>query len=144
MERRMLFMVLGAVAVTSLLPAQTEGYENLLGVWRGQFQELPAVALTITDEGGKLSGAILLYLIKKSSSMSEPTTATPGVPEPLLTLKFDGHALEFTVSHRRAHPPRTLSDPPAHFRLTVTGPDKAELVNEGENSGPAVVLVRDK
>jgi hypothetical protein len=144
MERRMLLVVLGAVAVTSLLPAQTDGYEKLLGVWRGQFQDLPAVVLTITDEGGRLSGAILFYLVKKSSSMSEPTTSTPGNPEPLLTLKFDGHALEFEVSHRRAHPPRTLSDPPAHFRLTLTAPDKAELVNETESSGPSVVLVRDK
>ena len=144
MERRMLLFVLGSVAVTSLLPAQTDGYQSLLGVWRGQFQDLPAVVLTITDEGGKLSGAILFYLIKRGSSMSEPTSATPGIPEPLLTLKFDGHVLEFEVSHRRSHPPRTLSDPPVHFRLTLTSPDKAELVNESETSGPSVVLVRDK
>jgi hypothetical protein len=104
---------------------------------------LPAVTLNITDEGGGLSGAVLFYLIKRSSTMSEPTTSTPGIPEPLFNPRVDGQSLVFEVSHRRAHPPKTLSDPPVHFRLKLLDQDKAELVNETENSGPGLVLTRD-
>jgi hypothetical protein len=104
---------------------------------------LPAVTLNITDEGGGLSVAVVFYLIKKSSVMSEPTTSTPGPPEPLFKPRVDGNTLVFEVSHRRAHPPGTLSDPPAHFRLKLLDHDKAELVNESESSGPAIVLTRE-
>jgi hypothetical protein len=106
-------------------------------------ETLPAVTLNITDEGGGLSGAVLFYLIKKSSVMSEPTTATPGLPEPLFNPRLEGQSLVFEVSHRRAHPPRTLSDPPVHFRLKLIDQNKAELVNEGESSGTGVVLTRE-
>ena len=142
MERRMFLVLLGAVALTSFLPAQTNGYEKLLGVWRGQMENLPAVTLTLTDEGGRLSGAILFYLLRRNS-VNEPYTSSPGIPEPLFRLKFDGRTLEFEVSHRHAHPPRTLSDPPVRFRLTLTAPDKAELVNENESSGPGLGLTRE-
>ena len=111
----------------------------LVGVWRAQMNNLPYVTLTITDESGSLSGAALFYLLTRSDA-NGPSTATPGDPEPLLNLKFDGKALVFQISHRRSHPPRTLSDPPSSFRLTLTGPDKAEVANE--NEGPGIVVVR--
>lgn len=115
----------------------------LVGVWRGQMDDLPAVTLTITDEGGGLSGAILFYLHRRTT-VNDPYTSTPGIPEPLLNPTFDGKSLAFQVSHRHAHPPRTLHDPPVRFRLTLTGPDKGELVNEDEGSGPGLPIVREK
>lgn len=138
------FWLAGVIVTACTLSAQTNGSDKLVGVWRGQFEVLPAVTLNITNEGGGLAGAVLFYLIKRSSSMSEPTTSTPGIPEPLFHPKFDGNTLTFEVSHRHAHPPRTSSDPPAHFRLTLTDPDTAELVNESEPSSAPVVLHRDK
>ncbi len=142
MKGRMLLIV-GVTAMTCALRAQTTGGERFVGVWRGQMEILPAVTLNITDEGGALSGAVLFYLIKRSSVMSEPTTSTPGVPEPLFNPNLEGQSLVFEVSHRRAHPPGTLSDPPVHFRLKLLDHDKAELVNESESSGPGVVLTRE-
>ena len=142
MRGRMLLIV-GLMAIACALQSQTKGSDRFVGVWRGQMEILPAVTLNITDEGGGLSGAVLFYLIKKSSTMSEPTTSTPGVPEPLFNPRVEGQSLVFEVSHRRAHPPKTLSDPPVHFRLKLLDQDKAELVNETENSGPAVVLTRE-
>jgi hypothetical protein len=143
MKGRIFLLVLSGAAMACTLCAQTSGSERFVGVWRGQMETLPAVTLNITDEGGGLSGAVLFYLIKKSSVMSEPTTATPGLPEPLFNPRLEGQSLVFEVSHRRAHPPRTLSDPPVHFRLKLIDQDKAELVNEGESSGTSVVLIRD-
>lgn len=107
--------------------------EPLVGVWRGQMGGLPTVVLTITNEGGSLSGAVLFYF-QKRKSVDDPWTATPGLPEPLFNLRFDGKTLQFDVSHRRAHPPMTLSDPPSHFHLTLKGPNAAGLVNETESS----------
>jgi hypothetical protein len=144
MRYRIISLVLGTMTMACALSAQTNGNEGLVGVWQGQMDTLPAVTLTVTDEGGGLSGAVVFYLIKRSSTMSEPTTSTPGAPEPLLNLKRKGSVLEFEVSHRRAHPPKTLSDPPVHFHLKLTGPDRSELVNESEASSPALVLIREK
>jgi len=121
---------------------------RLTGVWRGQMDGMPAVTLVVTDEGGELQGAILFYLIRRDKP-GEPPTVTPGIPEPIFHPAFDGRTLAFEVSHRRAHPPRTLSDPPVSFRLTLTGPNQAEFANESEKGpadesgkGPAFVIVR--
>jgi hypothetical protein len=143
MKSETFWPVLGLVAMAFVLHGQTSGSEWFVGVWRGQMDGLPAVTLNITDEGGRLSGAVVFYLIKRSSVMSEPTTSTPGPPEPLFNPRMEGNALVFEVSHRRAHPPATLADPPVHFRLKLIDVDKAELVNEMENSDSRAVLIRE-
>jgi hypothetical protein len=112
----------------------------ILGVWRAQMDGLPALTLVVTDESGSLSGAVLFWLHMRKT-VNDPYTATPGLPEPIFHPQFDGTTLTFQVSHRRAHPPRTLSDPPVTFTLKLTGPNQAELANKSER-GPTVALVR--
>lgn len=107
---------------------------SLAGVWRGQMDHSPAIVLTLTNESGTLSGAVLFYFHMRAN-VNEPYTVTPGIPEPIFKPKFDGKTIAFEVSHRRAHPPGSLSDPPVRFHLTLTGPDKALLVNEDEGGG---------
>jgi hypothetical protein len=121
--------------------AQTSTQSPFVGVWRGQVDHLPGVDLVITDEGGILHGGILFYFHTRTD-VNASYTSTPGLPEPMFDLKEDGHTLKFEVSHRRAHPPRTLHDPPMTFQLNLTGTDRAELMNETEGDGPAVVLIR--
>ena len=114
----------------------------IVGVWRAQADGLPFVTLTFTDEGGKLEGAVLFYLHRREPGGKE--TSTPGIPEPLLNPQFDGRSATFAVSHRRAHPPASLSTPPVHFRMNLADANHASLVNESEPSeaGPSVVLVK--
>jgi hypothetical protein len=114
----------------------------VVGVWRAQMEGLPGITLTVTDEGGNLSGAVLFYLHRREPG--QPVTATPGVPEPLFHPQFDGNTLTFQVSHRRAHPPGSLQDGPVTFRLMLDGAGNAALVNESENDpkAPAFVLVK--
>ena len=100
---------------------------------------IAAVTLTITNEGGRLAGAVLFYLLRRDEKGT--SSSSPGIPEPLLNPTFDGKVLTFQVSHCRAHPPRTLTDPPVNFRLTLTGTNKGEFVNKDEDS-PAIQLVR--
>jgi len=98
------------------------------------------MSLTVSDEIGGLSGAILFYFHMRKTA-NDPYTSTPGIPEPIFNPTFDGQTLTFQVSHRRAHPPRTLSDPPVSFRLVLKGPNRAELINANEK-GPTVIMTR--
>lgn len=125
-------------------PASQATGSVFIGVWRGQTDGLPAVVLNITNESGELSGAALFYLHERKT-VNEPYISTPGIPEPVFKLRPSGRVLQFEISHRRAHPPRTLHDPPVRFRLTMTGPDRAELVlqpAENRAAGPALEMVR--
>lgn len=114
---------------------------KFVGVWRGEFDGLPGVDIVISDEGGQMAGGILFYLHLRRD-VNSPYTSKPGLPEPTLGMKLDGNTLSFQVSHRRAHSPGSLADPPDHFHLSLTEPGKAVLVNESEGGGPTLVLVR--
>ena len=114
---------------------------RFVGVWRGQFDGLPGVDIGISDEGGEFTGAILFYLHTRPD-VNSPWTAKAGPPGPMFNMKIEGDTLQFRVSHNGAHPPRTLHDPPVSFRLVLTGPDKATLMNDAESSGPPMVMTR--
>ena len=83
-------------------PADPTGTSDaaVIGIWRCQMEGLPAVTLTVTDEGGSLTGAVLFYLHRREPG--QPVTATPGVPEPLFHPSFDGKTLTFQVKIGRA------------------------------------------
>jgi hypothetical protein len=119
--------------------------EQLVGVWNADTDGLPAATVVLTDEGGSLTGAIMFYVHRRETPDKE-YTATPGLPEPMFNLNFDGEALTFQVSHRRAHPPVTLPDPPVTLRLKLLGKNaagqmQAELTNLSERS-PAAIAIR--
>ncbi len=140
-----LAVLLCAAVQAQNAPAATPD-SAITGVWRGQMDNMPAVTLTITDEGGKLSGAVLFFLHERAT-VNDPWTSMPATAaEPILNPMFDGKTLRFMVSHKRAHPPRTLNDPPSHFHLTLTGPNQAALENETESgpgdTGPGLPMVR--
>jgi hypothetical protein len=120
-------------------PSETANYAPIVGIWRCEMDGLPAVTLTVTDESGSLSGAVLFYLHRRDPG--KPVTATPGVPEPLFNPKFEGKSLKFQVSHRRAHPPGSLQDAPVSFELKLAGDGKAELMNESERDPTAPVFM---
>lgn len=119
--------------------SQIQGLTKFVGVWRGQFEGLPEASIVVSDEGGQVTGAILFYFHSRPN-VNSPWTAKPGLPEPMFDMKLDGSTLKFMVSHRRAHPPASLNDPPVHFHLTLTAPDKADLLNEAE--GPPLAMTR--
>jgi hypothetical protein len=122
--------ILLLVALPGLSQTTAAGKASIVGVWRAQADGLPFITLTFTEEGGKLEGAVLFYLHKRESGGQ--VTSSPGVPEPLFDLHFDGKRATFAVSHRRAHPPASQSTPPVHFDMDVTDATHASLVNESE------------
>src|SRR4029079_9756272 len=95
-------------------PSGTQDPSKFVGVWRGQFDNLPGVDLVIDNEGGSLHGAVVFYLHKRPD-VNSAYTSTPGLPGPLLNPHVVGQTLYFKLSRRLAHAPRTLHDPPADF-----------------------------
>src|SRR5258708_36723801 len=110
------------VVVASVVAASPKGSNTaILGIWRGEFDNVPAATLNVTDEAGLLQGAMLFYLIRREEG--KHPTASPGIPEPLFNPHFDGKTLTFQLSHRHAHA-NTSSDPPVTFRLELIGPNE--------------------
>jgi len=117
---------------------------SVAGTWRGRMHDLPAVVLTLRDDGGKLSGTIVFYFVHRNTEHDPWEVDTRhSIALPLIDPKFDGKTISFQVSHKEAHPPRTLNDPPSSFLMRLTGKGEAELLNlsEGESSG--LKMVRD-
>lgn len=140
MPERILVRILKCltVALALLMFTSTAAEQSaLLGVWKGNLEGLPAVTLTVERDDAKLTGAVLFYMLRRSADGT--WTATPGSPEPILDPHFDGTVLTFKVSHKNAHPPRTLHDPPASFQLELQGSNKALLHAEG---APPVGMIR--
>lgn len=115
--------------------------DAIVGIWRGEYQNLPAATLNITDEAGPLQGAMLFYLIRRNQGKTP--TSSPGVPEPLFNPRFDGKKLTFQISHRHAHA-ETTSDPPVTFYLELTGPDEAKLVRIPQDGPSYLRMFREK
>jgi hypothetical protein len=106
----------------------TSAASNLVGVWHGEYRGLPWVTVTLTDEGGTLSGAVLFYLHRQTAGAAE--TATAGVPEPLLDPHFDGTTLSFRVSAHHAGRPASLDEPPIPMTIEFIDADHVRLVNQ--------------
>ena len=138
------FLLASALCVpaVNLLPEPKAGSNSAVtGVWQARIDGGPALVMVISDEGGSLTGAILFYMIRREEG--QPPSFTPGLPEPMFDIKFDGSGLAFRVSHRRAHPPRTAGDPPMEFRLKITGPNDGLLVR-GDGGGETIRISRDQ
>jgi hypothetical protein len=132
MKFRIIAFLSAALMLAPIAAAQSESNQPvdnkpILGVWRAQMNGLPAFTLVVTDESGSLTGAIQFYLQKREDA-NRPYTATPGLPEPIFNPKFDGKMLSFQVSHRHAHPPGTVNDPPITFWLKPIDTDKAQFI----------------
>jgi len=110
----------------------------IVGLWCGKMEGLTCIRMAIEEEDGKLMGAALFYLIRRDPGAAP--TASPGFPSPMISPSFDGKTLTFKISHRHAHPPQTLNDPPVSFRLELTGPDKAMSYGP---EGAALEMVRE-
>jgi hypothetical protein len=116
----------------------------IAGTWRGNMYDLPAIVLTVKDDGGKLSGTIIFYFLHRNTEHDPWQVDTKhSIPMSLIDPKFDGKTISFQVSHKEAHPPRTLNDPPSSFQMRLTGTGEGEFRNLTEKQSPAVKMVRD-
>jgi hypothetical protein len=157
----LLFVTIAAAGFSQPLPsaesAASTGAKALTGIWRGQgiAQEAgsPFVTLTLNNEGGSLSGAILFSVVHLEQG--KPVASAPGVPEPILNPRFDGQILQFQMRYRGPLPTGISSgDPLLTCHLKLSPPDRAEfamgkLVTDAEQItgsplplGPPIQMVR--
>jgi hypothetical protein len=133
------FFTIPCLLVSLVVPAMAGSDENslIVGVWKGKMESLPWLTLTVEEENGKLIGAVLFFLIRHDPNAT--TTASAGIPEPLIDPSFDGKILTFKVSHRHAHP-GTEHDPPVRFKFELRSSGKLIAL---DHEGPPLELVRD-
>jgi hypothetical protein len=125
-------------------PCAVAADSPVAGTWRGKMYDLPAITLTVKDDGGKLSGTIVFYFLHRNTEHDPwQVDMTHATPLALIDPEFDGKTLRFRVSHKEAHPPRTLNDPPSSFQMRLTRKGHAELLNLTEHQGLALKMVRD-
>ncbi len=136
------------VAIVALLMAvafgQSSSTDNskLIGTWKCKMYGVPSVSLVLKEDGGKINGSILFFLIRHNDG--KPPRSSPGTAEPLIDPQFDGRVLRFQVSHRNAHPPRTLHDPPVNFRFTLINERKGFLIREGGEPDSSCDMVKEQ
>jgi hypothetical protein len=135
--RRLLISALLLVASTAAFAASPSDNSSIVGVWKAQIDSLPMMTLTVEEDKGKLTGAVLFYLIKRGAGI--PETSTAGNPEPLIDPTFDGKTLTFKVSHSHAHP-GTKNDPPMEFRFDLSDDGKIRLTGP---EGKPVEMARE-
>jgi hypothetical protein len=136
-------MLAGFLFFTSLACAADS---SIAGTWQGKLHNLPAITLTLHETGGKVSGNIVFYFIRNNGAGFYEDSKSAGAPTELMNTSFDGKTLTFEVSHRNAHPPRTLNDTePVRFQMEITGKDEGQLkrLNYGADEN-ALVMHRGK
>jgi hypothetical protein len=132
-----LLLIVSTTASTAALAATTQNNSPIVGVWKAQVDSLPMMTLTVEEDKGKLTGAVLFYLIRRGNGMPETSTAT--APEPLIDPNFDGKTLTFKVNHSHAHP-GSENDSPLEFRLALSDDGKIRLTGP---DGRPVEMVRE-
>lgn len=99
---------------------------SLAGTWRGGWHNVPAVDVSVRDEGGgQLGGTARFYRLNRTESGFEAGERTEALP--LINPNFDGETLSFRVSNDAAG--SKLIE--AEMEMRLTGDDRAELVRVG-------------
>jgi len=109
----------------------------IAGTWQGKTGDVPAVTLTVKDEGGKLSGTAVFYKILDDGS--GPKVAGKDTSA-LINAKFEGKIFSFEVKGSGGE----LVD----FRMELTGKNEGRLTGKttqtGDTEPPAVKMIREQ
>ena len=65
MKYRILFLAFAALAVSTSLPAQNQGFEPWVGVWEGMLDNQPGVTVTLGRDTGDLKGTIVFNVVAR-------------------------------------------------------------------------------
>jgi len=131
------------VVVLLVFPAAAAQWP-IAGTWQGKLYGQAAVTLNIKNHSGKLSGTVVFYLLRNNGAGFK-TDLRNAHPLALIDPGFDGRTFSFQVSHREAHPPRTLSDTElVRFQMELTGEDEGQLRRLNYGSEDAAVKMRRK
>jgi hypothetical protein len=99
----------------------------IAGKWEGQMHDLKAVAITVSEDRGRMEGSVVFYVIRDDDSQGPRVVGQD--ERKILDPHWDGRALQFAVGAPDFDP----GAPGVRFTITVTGDKKAELKRWGED-----------
>src|SRR5215469_5038786 len=67
LKRNLLLLILGMIAITCMLAAQSKGFEQWVGVWEGQLEGQPGVTITLGRDAGELQGTIVFNVVAREN-----------------------------------------------------------------------------
>jgi len=141
MKRKLAVLALLLITLSSLSLAREKGSQgrteqSIAGVWKGRFDNSPAIDVTLKVEGGKLAGTAVFYFVQNTDS----GPVVKGTDElPLLEPAFDGTTLSFKVKRKDG----------SIFgaKIKFVAENRAVLKPEDESSAPDendIYLTREK
>ena len=135
-------MLAGLLLTSSLMAVSAAAASNspIAGIWTGQLHNQPAIKLTVSDHGGKLSGDIIFYfLMLEDGAWKVKGDAHVNLINP----RLEGKEFIFDVQHARKHGSTNPADQEIKtFRMELTGKNEAVLKNAGDG-GSDLVLRRN-
>ncbi len=110
----------------------------IAGTWTAQLHNQPAIRLTVTDQGGKLSGNIIFYFLVLENGSWKVKGAYPAE---LINPRLEGKTFVFEVPHAKKHGSTDPADQEIKtFRMQLIG--KNEAVFKNASNGDDLILKR--
>lgn len=133
------------ICPVSLAMQDAKTRHEVTGRWQGKFpsEELPglsdadnpvAVEVAIKDEGGKLSGIAIFYVIINTNNKPQVKGKTESA---LIEPQFDGTLLKFSVKVKVPEPGKEEN---IEIQLRLTSATEAELANMSDSSSPIIKM----
>jgi len=144
-------LTLSFVSLTALVcPISLAGQDaktrlEVTGRWQGKFpseqvdgvadEDNPvAVEVAIKDQGGKLSGTVVFYVILNQGNKPQVKGKTE---EALIDPQFDGTLLKFSVKTKG---PESGKEDNIEMQMRVKSATEAELANMSDSSSPIIKM----
>jgi hypothetical protein len=133
------------VCPVSLARQDAKARHEVTGRWQGKFpsEELPglsdadnpvAVEVAVKDEGGKLSGIAIFYVIMNTNNKPQ---VKGKVESALIDPQFDGTLLKFSV---KVKVPEPAKEENIEIQMRLTSATEAELANMSDSSSPIIKM----
>jgi|HubBroStandDraft_4_1064222.scaffolds.fasta_scaffold343648_2 hypothetical protein len=124
--------ILTALLLASTLAAVPAAASDspIAGVWTATLHDQPCIKLTVIDNGGKLSGSIIFYMLM----LEDGSWRVKGdAAVDLINPRLEGQTFVFEVPHAKKHGSTDPADQEIKaFRLELTGKNEAVFKNATE------------
>ena len=112
----------------------------MVGTWTATMHNLPAIKMTVRNNGGRISGNIIFYMLMLENGAwkvkGDDTTD-------MINPRMEGRTFVFEVPHAKKHGSTNPEDQEIKtFRLQLTGPNEAVFKNA--DNGKDLKLTRLK
>ena len=128
----------GLILIAALASGPLAAESPIVGTWQGKMDGVPAVTLTVKEEGPGWTGTIVFYrLVDEGSGPQVAGKDTRILVDP----KLEGKVLSFQVKDQN-------DNALIGFQFELTGADEGELTGKAKETGggapPSIKMTRDR